>query len=103
LGLLNNPGFTKFVLKNFGLSVEQMYKDLIRSAFLKGARKLVPPLNSDMMEPSFSGVMSQVFESDGTAAADYILERNKLSGKVLNLRSAPSPACTASLAIAEQG
>ena len=46
--------------------------------------------------------MAQVFEADGTAAKDYIFERNCLGGTVLNVRNAPSPACTASLAIAEQ-
>jgi hypothetical protein len=44
---------------------------------------------------------AQVFESDGSAAKDYILERKCLNGSVLNVRNAPSPACTASLAIAE--
>lgn len=46
--------------------------------------------------------MAQVFEADGTAAKDYIFERKCLDGTVLNVRNAPSPACTASLAIAEQ-
>jgi 2-hydroxyglutarate dehydrogenase len=44
----------------------------------------------------------QVFESDGSAAKDYIFERKCMNGTVLNVRNAPSPACTASLAIAEQ-
>jgi 2-hydroxyglutarate dehydrogenase len=43
----------------------------------------------------------QVFEADGTAAKDYIMERKCLNGTTLNVRNAPSPACTASLAIAE--
>ncbi len=51
---------------------------------------------------SCSGVMAQVFEADGTAAKDYIFERKCLNGRVLNVRNAPSPACTASLAIAER-
>jgi len=45
--------------------------------------------------------MSQVFLPDGSAAKDYIYERNCLNGRVLNVRNAPSPACTASMAIAE--
>jgi L-2-hydroxyglutarate oxidase LhgO len=101
LELLNNPSFAKFVMSNFKLSVEEMYKDLVRSAFLKSAQRLVPFVTNDMIEESFSGVMAQVFQSDGTAASDYILERGRLNGRVLNVRSAPSPACTASLAIAE--
>ena len=48
-----------------------------------------------------AGVMAQVFDADGSAAKDYIYERKCLGGRVLNVRNAPSPACTASLAIAE--
>jgi hypothetical protein len=42
-----------------------------------------------------------VFEENGEAAKDYIYERKCLNGKVLNVRNAPSPACTGSMAIAE--
>ena len=45
--------------------------------------------------------MAQVFEANGEAAKDYIYERKCMGGRVLNVRNAPSPACTASLAIAE--
>jgi L-2-hydroxyglutarate oxidase LhgO len=52
-------------------------------------------------QESFAGVMCQVFENDGKAAKDYIFERQRLGGTTLHVRNAPSPACTASLAIAE--
>lgn len=42
-----------------------------------------------------------MFEQDGKAAKDYIFERKVLDGTTLHVRNAPSPACTASLAIAE--
>jgi 2-hydroxyglutarate dehydrogenase len=97
-----------------------------------------------MVEESFTGVMAQVFERDGSAAKDYLFERNVrvgvtrrprrpmhaplgapasswrhstrvhtardlppshplqcLDGTTMHVRNAPSPACTASLAIAE--
>ena len=46
--------------------------------------------------------MAQVFMPDGSAAKDYIFERGLLGGAGLSLRNAPSPAATASLAIAER-
>ncbi|KAG2209255.1 hypothetical protein INT47_005547 [Mucor saturninus] len=52
-------------------------------------------------EAHFSGVMSQVFEKGGIAANDYILECKVMDGKILCVRNVPTPACTASLAIAE--
>lgn len=41
-------------------------------------------------------------ESDGTPAKDFIYERNMLGGTTLHVRSAPTPACTASFALAEE-
>jgi len=90
-----------FAAKNPALSANELYKDLSKAAFMADARKLVPSVTDDMVEESFTGVMAQVFEADGTAAKDYIFETGCLGGRVLNVRNAPSPACTASLAIAE--
>ena len=98
---VTNVGFIKFAIANPALSLGELYKDLNRAAFLKEARKLVPGLREEDVEPSFAGVMAQVFEQDGSAAKDYKYERMCLGGTVLNVRSAPSPAATASLAIAE--
>jgi 2-hydroxyglutarate dehydrogenase len=96
-----NGGLWKFALSNPRLSIGEIYRDLNKRAFLSEAQKLVPALTEDMVEESFAGVMAQVFTEDGTAAKDYIFERGCLQGTTLNVRNAPSPACTASLAIAE--
>ena len=101
LGFITNGAFWSFAFKNPVLSVNELWKDVNKAAFLRDAQKLVPSVTEDMVEPSFTGVMAQVFEADGTAAKDYIFEPGCLNGKVFNLRNAPSPACTASLAIAE--
>ena len=98
---LSNMNFWAFAIKNPGLSIGELYKDMSKRAFLRQAQAYMPGLTEDMVEESFSGVMSQVFENGGIAAGDYILERKVMDGKVLNVRNAPSPACTASLAIAE--
>jgi 2-hydroxyglutarate dehydrogenase len=66
------------------------------------ARKLIPSVTDDMVEESFAGVMSQIIEMDGKPAKDFIYERNMLEGTTLHVRSAPTPACTASLSLAEE-
>jgi 2-hydroxyglutarate dehydrogenase len=96
-----NPNFWTFAFKNLSLSFGELYKDLNKRAFLRAAQRYAPDLTIDMVEPSFTGVMCQVFQDGGIAANDYILERKVLGGTTLNVRNAPSPACTASLAIAE--
>lgn len=101
LGSLTNMNLWLFALKNPSLSIGELYKDMNKRAFLRAAQAYVPGLTEDMVEESFAGVMSQVFEKGGIAANDYILERKVMDGKILCVRNAPTPACTASLAIAE--
>ncbi|CAO3664272.1 unnamed protein product [Rhizopus stolonifer] len=96
-----NVNLWMFALKNPSLSIGELYKDINKRAFLRAAQAYVPGLTEDMVEESFAGVMSQVFEEGGVAANDYILERKVMDGKILCVRNAPTPACTASLAIAE--
>jgi len=98
---MTNRNFWVFALKNMRLSLGELYMDLNKTAFFKTAQKMMPEVREDMIEESFSGVMSQVFTHDGTAENAYILERKMMGGAVLNVRNAPSPAATASLAIAE--
>ncbi|EDQ87294.1 uncharacterized protein MONBRDRAFT_27529 [Monosiga brevicollis MX1] len=99
--ITTNIGFWRFAISNLSLSLGEMYRDLNKRAFMNEARKLIPTITDDMVEESFAGVMVQVFESDGKASKDFIFERNCLSGTTLHVRSAPSPACTSSMAIAE--
>ncbi|KAI9281911.1 FAD dependent oxidoreductase-domain-containing protein [Sporodiniella umbellata] len=101
MGSLGNVNLWMFALKNPSLSVGELYKDINKRAFLRAAQAYVPGLTEDMVEESFAGVMSQVFEEGGMAANDYILERKVMNGRILCVRNAPTPACTASLAIAE--
>ncbi|KAI8088714.1 FAD dependent oxidoreductase [Halteromyces radiatus] len=97
----SNIQFWYFAFKNFGLSINELYCDLNKRAFIRRARKIIPELTNDMVELSFAGVMSQVFENGGMAAQDFIIERKAMDGLVLNVRNAPTPAATASLAIGE--
>eukprot|EP00052_Salpingoeca_macrocollata_P018895 m.155735 g.155735 ORF g.155735 m.155735 type:complete len:117 (+) comp20814_c0_seq2:105-455(+) len=100
LTTLGNIGLWVFGVKNLNLAIGEMYRDLNQKAFIEQAQRIVPSLTEDMIQRSFSGVMAQVFNTNGTAATEFIFERNVLNGTTLHVRNAPSPACTASLAIA---
>lgn len=102
LSLVRSCGLVKFALGNADLAFGEMYRDLNKKAFLASAQKLVPSVTEDMVEESFAGVMAQVFEDTGKACAEFIFERNAFHGTTLHVRNAPSPACTASLAIARE-
>lgn len=109
---VNRAAFLRDAQKLVPSVTEDMVEPSFTGAQRKGRCRVPPPrscaprplLTRTPPHPSLhpSGVMAQVFEADGTAAKDYIFERGCLGGTVLNVRNAPSPACTASLAIAEQ-
>jgi len=100
--LATHIGLWRFVLGNWRFALQEMKRDLDRETFMNEARKLIPSVTNDMVEESFAGVMCQLFQDDGTPnQADFVFERNQMEGTTLHVRSAPSPACTASMAIAE--
>eukprot|EP00040_Diaphanoeca_grandis_P041138 m.262546 g.262546 ORF g.262546 m.262546 type:complete len:501 (-) comp46085_c0_seq1:98-1600(-) len=100
--LATHMGLWKFATQNWDLAITEMYRDLNKNAFMDQARKLIPSVTDDMVEESFAGVMSQVIDENGKPEADFIYERKMLGGTTLNVRSSPTPACTASLSLAEE-
>jgi L-2-hydroxyglutarate oxidase LhgO len=55
-------------------------------------------LVADDLEPAVAGIRAQAMRRDGSLVDDFWLDSR---GSILNVRNAPSPAATASLAIAD--
>ncbi|NED99972.1 L-2-hydroxyglutarate oxidase [Phytoactinopolyspora halotolerans] len=97
-GLLGWRGFRRFARRNWRVGVQEMYGSLSKRAFVRGARRYVPELSADDVVPAPSGIRAQAMDADGTLVDDF---RTSRRGRILCVRNAPSPAATASLAIAE--
>ena len=65
---------------------------------LRELQRLVPVLQAEDLEPAGSGIRAQAVAPDGRLLDDFAFATGERSVHVLN---APSPAATASLAIAE--
>ena len=78
--------------------VGEIHRSLNRRAFLRALQRLCPELTMDDLEPSGSGVRAQAITRDGTLLDDFAFADSPRAVHVLN---APSPAATASFAIAE--
>jgi L-2-hydroxyglutarate oxidase LhgO len=76
-----------------------MRGSLSRRAFLAEARTYLPWLAPSDVRPAPAGVRAQAVDSDGSLVDDFRINR---IGAVTAVRNAPSPAATASLAIAER-
>lgn len=78
--------------------VDEVVRSWSRRRFVEAARRYVPELRVDDVVPAAAGVRAQAVDADGSLVDDFRLGVTKHATWV---RNAPSPAATASLAIAE--
>jgi L-2-hydroxyglutarate oxidase LhgO len=97
LETLTYPGLVRLALKYPAVAAAEMYRDIYRNAYVDRLRRYIPELRYEDVLPGPSGVRAQAMTSDGTLVDDFVFEG---SGRVMHVRNAPSPAATASLAIA---
>lgn len=90
------PGFIKLAGKYASIGIGEMYRDLVRPAYVKALQRYIPELQAADTLPGPSGVRAQAMKTDGSMVDDFVFEA---SGEVLHVRNAPSPAATSSLAI----
>jgi L-2-hydroxyglutarate oxidase LhgO len=93
---LTYPGFFKLATKYWKIGAGEMYRDLVRSAYVKALQRYVPELSPDDCLAGPSGVRAQAMAADGSLVDDFVFEG---ADGVVHVRNAPSPAATSSLAI----
>jgi L-2-hydroxyglutarate oxidase LhgO len=92
------PGSWRLARSNWRAGFDEIIGSASKRAFVHRARSFVPELRGADLEPAPSGVRAQAVRRDGSLVDDFVLARH---GRVFSVRNAPSPAATASLAIAE--
>jgi (S)-2-hydroxyglutarate dehydrogenase len=97
LGMLAFPGFRRLARAYARTGASEIWRDLVKRAFVADVRRYVPAVEMRHLTFGPSGVRAQCMRSDGTLVDDFLLEESEGAIHVLN---APSPAATASLAIA---
>ena len=92
-------GFRRLALREWRVGVDEVHRSLSKRAFTRRLRRLVPEIRASDLIAAPSGVRAIAVLPDGRIADDFRILRRENRTHVL---SAPSPAATASLAIAEQ-
>jgi L-2-hydroxyglutarate oxidase len=95
---LGFSGFWKMAMKHGKTGMFEMYRSLSKSAFVRAVQTLVPEIEDQDLEPGRAGVRAQAVEPDGKLVDDF---RIVAGDAMLHVLNAPSPAATASLAIAK--
>ena len=91
------PGTWKMFAHWWRTGVSELRHAAMHSAFVRAAARYVPELRVADVEPSFAGVRAQALGRDGRLIDDFVFSATP---RALHVRNAPSPAATASLAIA---
>ncbi|MGF7233493.1 MAG: L-2-hydroxyglutarate oxidase, partial [Frankia sp.] len=95
---LSWPGFHKMARQHWRTGAKEVLRSASRRAFVAEARRYVPELTAADVVRGPAGVRAQAVARDGSLIDDFVLAAR---GRVVHVRNAPSPAATASLAIAE--
>ncbi|MVA77271.1 L-2-hydroxyglutarate oxidase [Auraticoccus sp. F435] len=94
---VRHPGFVPLARRWWRTGAQEVWRDVVKAAFVRDLRAYVPEIRSDQLVFGPSGVRAQAVAADGRLVDDFTFATTPTSLHVLN---APSPAATASLAIA---
>lgn len=97
--LVTFRGFWRLALKHWWTGIQEMWRSASRDAFVRSLQRLIPELETRDVVPGGCGIRAQAVRPDGTLVDDFHIVS---SGRMIHVLNAPSPAATASLAIADQ-
>ncbi len=95
--IAGHRGFRRLARRFWRTGLAEQWRDLSKRSFAAAVRRYLPELRTDQLRSGPSGVRAQAIDPDGTLVDDF---RFGGSRRILHVRNAPSPAATASLAIA---
>lgn len=91
------PGFWRIAAKHWRNGLAEFQRSFSKPAFVRALQRVLPEIRESDLVPGTSGVRAQALTRNGVLVDDFCF---LASGKMLHVLNAPSPAATASLAIA---
>jgi L-2-hydroxyglutarate oxidase len=93
------PAFWRLALTYWKTGIGEMVRSVSKRAFVKALSALVPEIRREDVRRAGSGVRAQALASSGKLVDDFLIVERP---RALHVCNAPSPAATASLAIADE-
>jgi L-2-hydroxyglutarate oxidase LhgO len=93
------PGTRRLFRRFWRVGMDEMARSVSRARFIAAARRYVPELRDEDVIRSVAGVRAQAIDRDGSMVDDFRIGQSR---RTVWIRNAPSPAATASLAIADE-
>jgi L-2-hydroxyglutarate oxidase len=95
---LTYRGFWRFLLRYPSMCWQEFHRSFSKALFCRSLQRLVPELQPGDLTEGGAGVRAQALSPSGELLQDFYFVRQ---AKALHVLNAPSPAATASLAIAD--
>ena len=86
---LTYPGFFKLAMKYWQVGAGEMYRDLVRSAYVQALQRYIPSLTPDDCLPGPSGVRAQAMSADGSMVDDFVFEGQRRASCTCATRPRP--------------
>jgi L-2-hydroxyglutarate oxidase len=94
------PGSWRLARKHWSTGLRELADELSKRRALRQARRYLPDLEmADLEHGDALGIRAQAVDRSGCLVSDFVLRK---TGPMIHVLNAPSPAATASLAIAER-
>jgi len=95
--LLRYEGFRKMARTYWAAGISEIAGSASRKVYLRRAQRYIPELKASDFGARSAGIRAQAVDRNGRLVDDFVVHRR---GPMIAVRNAPSPAATASLAIA---
>jgi L-2-hydroxyglutarate oxidase len=95
---LTYSGTYGFLARNPGFALQELHRSFSKKRYVEDLAKLIPGLSTKDLFVAESGIRAQAVTRNGTLIDDFLFKKTKRQLHILN---APSPAASASLAIAD--
>jgi L-2-hydroxyglutarate oxidase len=96
LDSLRFPGLRKLARSYAGTGALEIWRDLVKPAYLAQMRRYIPAIGSRDITFGPSGIRAQCLSRSGALVDDFLIEEGD---GVIHVLNAPSPAATASIVI----
>jgi len=98
-GVLAYPGFWRLASRYWRTGLDELTRSFSKGAFVKALSRLVPEIRERDLVTGGAGIRAQALRPDGQLVDDFVIIDRP---RALHVCNAPSPAATASLAIATE-
>jgi len=98
LDIVRFPGLRRLARSYAGTGAQEIWRDLVKPAYLAEMRRYIPGIQSRDVSFGPSGIRAQCLSRSGALVDDFLIEE---SAGIVHVLNAPSPAATASLVIGQ--